>query len=214
MAGGVISHPNESDPKWHRPLADLESGLGALPPAGRDTGCVALIVRRPNECARVTVQRVRLTPEEGIPDDQWNRGKRTPDAQLAVMRRDVAELIAHGQPLTVFGDNLFVDLDISTANLPPGTRLRVGEALIEVTPMPHDGCKKFNGRFGNDAFKFVQAPRTRPLNLRGVYWKVIEAGDVSVGDPIYVLRRGLAVAAEVTVGGGVPVSEKPATSVH
>ena len=79
------------------------------------------------------------------------------------MRRDVAELIANGQPLSVFGDNLFVEFDISAANLPAGTRLRVGEAVVEVTPLPHDGCRKFHGRFGQDALRFVQAPATRGL---------------------------------------------------
>ena len=78
------------------------------------------------------------------------------------MRHDVAALIANGQPLTLFGDNLFVDLDISTANLPSGTRLRVGEALVEVTPKPHNGCSKFEGRFGADALRFVAPAPTRP----------------------------------------------------
>jgi MOSC domain-containing protein YiiM len=105
------------------------------------------------------------------------------------MRRDVAELIANGQPLTVFGDNLFVDLDISTANLPAGTTLRVGEALVAVTPEPHDGCLKFKARFGQDALRFVQAKPTRPQNLRGIYWKVVEAGEVHVGAPIQVVAR-------------------------
>ncbi len=185
----VVSHPDHSDPKWHLPLVELEAGLGALPHGSKDTGTVALIVRKVSTTFRETLDSIQLTPDEGIPNDHWNRGSRKPDAQLAVMRRDVAELIANGQPLTVFGDNLFVDLDISAANLPTGTRLLVGEAILEVTPMPHDGCKKFNGRFGNDAFKFVQAPKTRPQNLRGVYWKVVEAGEVKVGAAIRVLKR-------------------------
>jgi MOSC domain-containing protein YiiM len=131
---------------------------------------------------------VRLSREEGVPGDGWTRRPpRDPEAQLAVMRRDVAELIANGQPLTLFGDNLFVDLDVSAANLPAGTRLRVGGALVEMTAKPHDGCSKFKGRFGQDALRFVQAPSTRSSNLRGVYWKVLEPGDVCVGDPIEVL---------------------------
>jgi hypothetical protein len=199
MSDGLVSHPDQSDPKWHLPLAALQAGLRLLPTLPPDTGRVAMIVRKPSEFSRLPLDRVRLTPEEGIPDDQWNRGSRKPDAQLAVMRRDVAELIANGQPLTVFGDNLFVDFDITAANLPAGTRLRVGEAVMEVTPMPHDGCKKFNGRFGNDAFKFVQAPPTRPLNLRGIYWKVVEAGDVCVGSPIQVIRRPAARPEVVTL---------------
>jgi MOSC domain-containing protein YiiM len=109
--------------------------------------------------------------------------------QLAVMNRAVASLIAAGQPLVTFGDNLYVDLDLSAANLPFGTRLRVGSALVEMTPHPHNGCAKFNARFGNDALRLVQRKETRDRNYRGVYWRVIEDGGVAVGEAIEVLRE-------------------------
>ena len=112
-----------------------------------------------------------------------------PEAQLAVMRTDLAELIANGQSLALFGDNLLVEIDLSDANLPTGSRLRVGAAVVEVTPMPHNGCRKFDARFGSDALRFVNAKPTRHLNLRGVYWRVVEAGEVEVGSPIVVLSR-------------------------
>ena len=161
-----------------------------LPELLKDTGRLALIVRRPADGVRETPQSVRLTPEEGLPGDAWGRSSSPKiEAQLAVMRRDVAEVIANGQPLTVFGDSLFVDFDISIDNLPSGSRLRVGEAVVEVTPMPHDGCAKFKGRFGQDALIFVNAKPTRHLNLRGIYWKVVAPGDVSVGAEIRVLSR-------------------------
>ena len=86
-------------------------------------------MRRHPDGGRETLDRVALSTEEGVPGDGWSRRPpRDPQAQLAVMRRDVAELIANGQPLTLFGDNLFVDLDLSAANLPVGTRLRAGGA--------------------------------------------------------------------------------------
>jgi MOSC domain-containing protein YiiM len=151
---------------------------------------VTLVVRRRADGVRETPERVRLSPEEGLAGDGWSRRPpRDPEAQLAVMRQDVAALIAHGQPLSLFGDNLFVELDITAANLPLGTQLRVGEALVEVTPKPHNGCIKFNGRFGLDALRFVQAKPTRDQNLRGIYWKVIEAGDVHPGAAIEVVKR-------------------------
>jgi MOSC domain-containing protein YiiM len=179
------------DPARHRPLAELEAGLAALAAVPADTGRLAVVVRRRADGVREVVSRVRLTPEEGVPGDGWaRRPPRDPQAQLAVMRRDVAELIANGQSISVFGDNLYVDLDISAANLPAGTRLRVGEAVLEVTPKPHDGCLKFRGRFGDDALRFVQAAPTRHLNLRGIYWRVVEAGDVGGDAPIVVLSRG------------------------
>lgn len=180
----------EGDPAAHRAMDALESGLAALSEAPRDLGRLAMISRRHPDGTRETPDRVRLTPEEGVPGDGWNRRPpRDPEAQLAIMRMDIAELIAGGQPVTHSGDNLYVDLDLAAANLPTGTRLRVGEALVEVTPMPHDGCLKFKGRFGQDALVFVQAPATRHENRRGIYWKVIEAGHAGVGDAIEVLSR-------------------------
>ena len=111
-----------------------------------------------------------------------------PSSDLAG-RNPLAELVAHGQPLTLFGDSLFVDFDLSLENLPTGSHVRVGEAVVEVTSMPHDGCSKFKKRFGADALLFVNARATRHLNLRGIYWKVIEPGEVRVGSSVEVLSR-------------------------
>jgi hypothetical protein len=180
----------EGDAARHLALDGLERGLDSLARAPRDAGRLALIVRRHPNGERETLARARLSPEEGLPGDGWSRRPpRKLDAQLAVMQRDVAELIANGQPLTLFGDNLFVDLDLSAENLPEGTRLRVGEAEVVMTAEPHNGCKKFDGRFGRDALRFVQAKPTRYRNLRGVYWRVIAAGEAAVGDAVRVLSR-------------------------
>jgi MOSC domain-containing protein YiiM len=179
------------DASRHRPLAELEAGLRALAAAPTSTGRLALLVCRRADGVRETPERAILSPEEGLAGDGWSRRPpRDREAQLAVMRHDVALLIAGGQPLGVFGDNLFVALDLSAANLPAGSQLRVGEALVEMTPEPHDGCLKFRGRFGQDALRFVQARATRSQNLRGVYWRVVEAGLAAVGDPVRVISRG------------------------
>ena len=181
----------EGDATRHRPGADLERELGSLPSPPTDSGRLRVIVRRLPDGSRERPERVRLTPEKGVPGDGWDRRPpRDPEAQLAVMRSDIAELIANGQSLELFGDNLFVDLDVSAENLPDGTRLRVGEAVVEVTPFPHNGCAKFSARFGLDALRFVQAPATRSQNRRGIYWKVLEAGDAGIGDSIELLTRG------------------------
>lgn len=174
----------------HLSTAQLEAGLHALPPAPKDAGRLVFIVRRPTKDAREILPSARLSPEAGLPGDNWSH-KPSPDptAQLTVMQTGVAELIANGQSLAIFGDNLFVDLDLSVANLPIGSQLRVGGALVEVTPMPHDGCSKFNARFGNDALRFVNTKPTRHLNLRGIYWRVIEAGEIEIGSPVQVLSR-------------------------
>jgi len=184
--------PNEpgGDPFRHLGLDALEAGLRSLPALPRTGGRVVLICRRTPDGSRETPARTELTFADGVPGDDWSRRPpRDPEAQLAVMCAPVAELIANGQPLVVFGDNLFVDLDLSNASLPTGTRLRVGGAVVEVTPKPHNGCSKFHARFGADALRFVQAKPTRDRNLRGIYWKVIEPGAVAVGDAIHVVGR-------------------------
>ena len=133
-----------------------------------------------------------MTPESGIPGDAWGRQRRpAPEAQLTVIQIDIAELIANGQPLTLFGDNLFLDLDVSAANLPPGSRLRAGTVTLEVTPEPHNGCGKFRERFGDAALRFVSKRDLRHLNLRGVYMRVVDEGEIAPGDPVQVLSRPL-----------------------
>jgi MOSC domain-containing protein YiiM len=174
----------------HLPYETLEKGLLALPPAPKDEGSVVLVVARPAVEERLTPERCRLTPEEGVEGDRWGkRASRNPQMQITVMRADVARLVADGQPLSLFGDNLMVHLDLSRANLPPGTRLRVGAALCEVTPEPHTGCGKFAARFGQEARDFANAPPFGDWRLRGLYIRVLEAGEVAPGDLIRVLSR-------------------------
>jgi MOSC domain-containing protein YiiM len=180
------------DAARHRDAATLAAGMAVLARAPADVGLLSLLVRRRPDGVRETPVAIRLTPEEGVPGDGWNRRPpRDLEAQLAVMHHDVATLIANGQPLSLFGDNLFVTLDLSAANLPVGTRVRLGaDALVVMTAKPHNGCSKFKERFGADALDLVQAPATRPRNLRGVYWKVVEPGEVRVGAEVRVLSRG------------------------
>lgn len=182
--------PTTPNTAIHLSHAEIETGYAALPPAPKDEGRVILIVSRPATDKRDTPERVVITPEGGVPGDGWGRNpNRNPLSQITVMRRDIIELLGNGQPLTVPGDNLVVDLDLSDANLPAGTRLRVGAAVVEVTPEPHNGCSKFRARFGDDALRFVQARETRHLNLRGIHFRVIEAGEIAVGSAVTVLSR-------------------------
>jgi len=177
------------DASRYRTLAALEEGLHALA-TPKDGGHVALIVVRGAGGRRAELTRVRLEVDGGLPGDAWGRrAEPHPGKAIAVMQSDVADLIANGQPLTLFGDNLFLSLDLSTPNLPPGSRLRIGEALLEVTPMPHNGCHKFQARFGPDALRFVANPELRHRNLRGVYLRTVEGGEVAPGDPVAVTHR-------------------------
>jgi len=178
------------EPARHLGWDALVAGRAALEVPGRDAGRVSLIVRRGIDGVREVLPRSLLTRAEGVPGDDWaRRPPRDPQAQLAVMQTAMAELIANGQALTVFGDNLFVELDLAAGNLPAGTRIAVGGATVEVTPKPHNGCSKFDARFGNDALRFVQARETRHENRRGIYWRVVADGEVAAGDLVRVLER-------------------------
>ena len=130
------------DPERFLSLGDLKRGLDALTETRRDMGRVFLVVRKGEGGRREAPNEVWLSPEAGIPGDAWDRGHmRDPEVQLTVMQADVAKLIANDQPLTLFGDNLILELDLSSQNLPIGSRVRVGGAILEITPMPHNGCR-------------------------------------------------------------------------
>ena len=186
----VVDSQSDGDPAAFLEFEVLTTRLASAPPAPTDEGRVRMIVTRHPGGRRELLERVAMTPDSGMPGDSWGRQRRpSPEAQLAVMQFNVAELIANGQPLALSGDQLYLDLDLSDSNLPAGTRLRVGTATLEVTPMLHNGCRKFRARFGDGALRLVSAPELRHLNLRGVYLRVAEAGEIAVGDPIHVLSR-------------------------
>jgi MOSC domain-containing protein YiiM len=185
----IIDSDTIGDPTRFRSLNELEIGLRSLA-TPRDRGPVMLVVSRGAGGRRSTPERVRLTPDGGVPGDSWGqRRDRSPDGQIAVMQANVAKLIANQQSLTLFGDNLFLDLDLSAENLPLGTRVQVGSALLEVTRKPHDGCRKFRARFGDAALRFVAKRELRHRNLRGIYMRVVEEGEVAVGDGVEVIAR-------------------------
>jgi len=177
----------------HLTTAELEAGLDAVCAAPADHGRVELIVRRPAVGERETIVEGALDCELGLVGDTWRMrpSSSTPDKsahpekQLTVMNARFASLVAQTderRPLA--GDQLYVDLDISQSNLPAGTQLAIGSAVIEVTEPPHTGCAKFTERFGVDAFRFVNSPLGLELRLRGMNAKVVVAGTVRVGDEV------------------------------
>ncbi len=110
-------------------------------------------------------------------------GSADPEMQLNIMNARVASLVADGPDRReLAGDQLYLDMDLSPDNLPPGTQLEIGGAVIEVTEPPHTGCRKFAARFGKDAVVFVNSGPGKKLNFRGINAKVVRSGDIRVGD--------------------------------
>jgi MOSC domain-containing protein YiiM len=169
----------------HLTREELEAGLESIQRSPKNDGVVELIVSRPQPSAREVLDQGRLDPAEGLVGDGWRMRVESPnpETQLNVMNARVIALITQDKerwPLA--GDQLFVDLDLSDDNLPPGTQLEIGGAIIQVSAEPHLGCRKFVDRFGVDAAKFVNSPLGRQLHLRGINARVVRAGDVRVGD--------------------------------
>ncbi|HEY6120449.1 MAG TPA: hypothetical protein VIV66_10840 [Pyrinomonadaceae bacterium] len=172
-------------------MSELESALDDIRQAPKDGGVLEMICRRPQIETREVLEEAELDTTFGLVGDNWKtRGSSStadrsahPEMQLNIMNSRVIALVAQTKERwALAGDQLFLDLDLSDENLPAGTWLELGSAIIEVTPLPHTGCKKFVARFGVDAMKFVNSPVGRQLCLRGINAKVIQSGVIRVGD--------------------------------
>ncbi|MDE0311112.1 MAG: hypothetical protein OXI52_02520 [Caldilineaceae bacterium] len=173
----------------HLKMVELEQNLEEIRRSPKSEGWLALIVRRPRSGEREVVEAGELTVAEGLVGDNWST--RTPDVpldperQLTIMNSRVAGLLAQDEDRwELFGDQLYIDIELSEANLPVGTRLAMGGAVIEVTPVDHTGCKKFAERFGVDAVKFVSTAVGKEMRLRGMYAKVVQPGAIRAGDRV------------------------------
>jgi MOSC domain-containing protein YiiM len=174
-------------------LTRLEESLDHIRAAPEDNGTVELIARRPAVDEREVLTEASLDLRDGLEGDTWRvRGSsRTPDggpspeAQLTLVNARVSAAIAgERERWPLAGDQFYVDLDLSMSNLPAGSRVQIGTAVIEFSEAPHTGCAKFSARFGVDALKFVNSPTGRELRLRGANCRVVVAGTVRPGDAI------------------------------
>jgi hypothetical protein len=177
----------------HFTTEELEAGLGHILLSPKDEGVLELIVRRPAVDEREVLEEGELDLVEGLKGDSWKvrgssrtpDGSAHPDMQLNVMNARILDLVARDRERwRLAGDQLIVDMDLSDENLPAGTRLALGSAVIEVTEQPHTGCKKFVSRFGEDAVKFVNSPQGKRLRLRGLNARVVRPGVIRVGDAV------------------------------
>ncbi|MDX6710420.1 MAG: hypothetical protein QOH96_1436 [Blastocatellia bacterium] len=177
----------------HLTMEELEAGLDTVRQSPKNTGMLDLIVRRPGIGEREVLQQGELNFVEGLAGDTWRArgssltadGSSHIDTQLNVMNSRAVALVAqHKERWQLAGDQLFIDMDLSADNLPPGTQLQLGSAVIAVTDQPHTGCSKFVERFGKNAMKLVNSPIGRQLNLRGINCKVVEPGVIRVGDMV------------------------------
>lgn len=175
----------------HLTMEELQTGLDEIRRSPKDEGLLHMIVRRPQIGQREVLEEGALDLAEGLIGDNWSTrgsaqthdGSPHREMQLNVMNSRVIALVAREKSRwSLAGDQLFIDLDLSAANLPPGTRLVIGSAMIEVTAPPHTGCRKFVSRFGPDVTKFVNSPAGRELRLRGVNARVVREGAIRVGD--------------------------------
>jgi hypothetical protein len=171
---------------------ELETGLAHILDAPSDVGTVELVVRRPAEGEREILDEGLLDLEQGLVGDRWHPavgGYGAADdgkaAQITLMNARVTDLVAGDRDRwALAGDQLYVDFDLRVENLPPGARLEVGSAVLEISDLPHTGCAKFTARFGSAATRFINAKHNRELRLRGMNTRIVTPGTVRPGDTV------------------------------
>ena len=170
---------------------DISYGLDYVRDAPKEVGTVELIVGRPAVDERIELALAELDVERGLVVDRWSRGsKPNPRSQVTVMNARAAELVARDRTRwALAGDQVYVDFDLSAGNIPAGTRLGLGSAVIEVSDQPHLGCEKFAARYGQVAREFANSPEGIALNFRGINTRVVQSGFVRVGDAVRKIAR-------------------------
>ena len=182
----------------HLTIEQLDAGLDQIRRSPADSGTLLMIVSRPDVGRREVLTECRLDVEEGVVGDSWKDrgststpdGSANPEAQVTIINSRALDLMAQSEERwQLSGDQLVIDIDMSMENLPPGTQLSIGSAVIEISEKPHTGCVKFADRFGKDALRFVSTPLGRDMRLRGVNTRVVQSGTIRAGDTVEKLPR-------------------------
>lgn len=177
----------------HLSMRELEAGMENIRQAPNDQGILKMIVRRPAVDEREVLNQGELNAKEGLVGDTWKvrvsrhtpDGSANTDAQITITNARAIALLAQSEDRwSLAGDQLYVDMNLSDDNLPPGTQLALGSAILEVSAQPHTGCNKFSARFGVEAMKFVNSPEGKRLHLRGINTRVVQSGTIRVGDVV------------------------------
>jgi MOSC domain-containing protein YiiM len=171
----------------HLSIAELEHGLPEVLASPCDDGRLVAIVVRPAVSERRVLTAAQLSPEGGVDGDRWaDESPADPASQVSLMNaRFLRQIAGHDDAVPLAGDNLIVDLDLSEENLPPGSRLAIGESVVvEINGTPHTGCDKFQQRYGADARAFMNNARGMQLHLRGRYGSIVAGGTIAAGDSI------------------------------
>jgi len=184
------------NPVSHVSALELDQGLADVIASPSETGRLEFIFVRPTKNERQSVASAELTLEGGIDGDRWasdsfyrlNDGRSDPRCQVSIMNsRLLRQIAGEESAMCLAGDNLIVDLDLSEANLPAGSRLAIGgEVVLEISELPHTGCSKFEARYGAEARSFVNNKQGKSLHLRGRYTQIIRGGTIRVGDAVRV----------------------------
>ena len=177
----------------HPSLSDLESALDHILASPPDGGKLEMIAARPAVGERKQLAEATLDDQQGLAGDNWKDrsstrtpdGSANPDAQLTIINSRLVDAVSGSKSRwELAGDQLAVDIDLSHDNLPVGSRLQIGSAIVELTAEPHTGCVKFASRFGNAALRFVSGPVAMQQRRRGANAKIIESGTIRVGDVV------------------------------
>jgi hypothetical protein len=177
----------------HFTTEEIQANLAELGESPKDNGTIEMLVSRPAEGERTVIEEAHLDTVVGMHGDNWQArgskytedGSAIPDAQITLMNSRVIQALTQDRSRWQWaGDQLFVDLDLSAENLPVGTRLAIGSAILEITAMPHNGCDKFTERYGHDAIRFVNSKTGRQARNRGIYAKVVQSGTIRTGDTV------------------------------
>jgi len=168
--------------------ADLDAALPHVLDAPKDAAPVAQLCFRPDYGLRTFPERLVLTRAGGIPGERWAKapwmrladGAPDPRIQVSILPARIRDLVC-GDRLHP-GDPVIADIDVTHANMPVGTLLQLGTAVVRVSDAFNDACVKWKVRYGVEAKEWVVAHPE--LRLRGILCSIEQDGEVRLGDVI------------------------------